>query len=713
MPTADLVDRPFADAAELCATLRRHYWRRAPVVFRNHGLGEVFGGAAEILEGLRSAKVLASPPRIYGDGHRLPLAESHWCTAQDDTLAAYVERLSREHGCAQMLVLTDAFERNSARIWFRTVRFLRSLYEAVGFPAGDAQINVFAGSYARTPFGFHKDVADSLTQAIAGAKRYLVWPYDVVARHLPLPADARHENIRYEKYDYARVRSEAIVMDTLPGDLFYWPWDCFHIAEPDEGELSVSISFGIVPFASPFFDAAARVAKRLPCSMRDDRFVAGVQADPAGPHVDLLHRAIADDEVTHALREELLFRRTRFGFKQPLPAAAGSLSPLADDDVLVPPLPELVAWVEHGGGVFVAVNGRGFGADAHPGLAQLLGEVNRGVPLRVGDLRARYCASGIFGDDELDDLLHCLLRFHALRRDHPRPRAVPKDLFHHSGLFPLHLVDDGRAVSFARIADDEHRRIEGFEVAAHRVPLAQLFELHDSDPPVGSRPRWIFTQGYSGSTLVCRCVDAMTRSFAVHEPAILDDWALHWGTLRDPDERRRWLRVLDLVGALLFRSSDGHARVVVKVGPHVPDVMAEILEWRPATAVHLHASLPAFLANTLKDGDRRASLRAIVSAPQRAAMLHRIGAPRVDASELSDAQAIAYLWLTDVELYRWMRARPAGAELRALEFDGFLRDPARGLRALARHLELELAPGAESTLAASDLFRRHAKPGRA
>lgn len=714
------LDRRFTTAAELCEVLRADYWHRAPVVFRNHGLGEVLGDADEILAGLRAGQRAKNPPRVYADGRRMPVADELWCGAGDVSIEAYLDRLARAHGSREALIVADEFERNSARIWLRLARFLPALYAAVGLPVGDAQIHVFAGKYTRTPFGFHKDVADSLTYAVAGHKRYLVWDYDVVAGLLRLPEGARHENICYEQYDYRRIAASAVVVDTQPGDLIYWPWDCFHVAEPNDGEFSVSIAFGALPFAAPTLTGASQVSKRADYAARPEPFQAGAQPDPAAAQLEALRRALADEQVADAWREAALFRRTRLGLRAPPPLAEATS--LADDDRVVPPAPDLIAWTQHAGGLLVSVHGRGFSTADHPGLIELLTEINRGEPLRVGDLRTRYCASEVLADDELDQLLQCLVRFRALERAAPgaataRPtfkNKLPADLFRRSGLFPLRLADDGESVLLAPIRDDEHRRIEGFDTAARRVPLTQLLDLYAAEPPRTRHGRWIFTQGYSGSTLLCRCIDAMPRSFAIHEPPVLDDWALRYATLTGADERREWLRVLELLSALLFRSRDGEADVVVKVGPHVPDVMEEILELGPRdVGVHLYTTLPAFLANTLKDRTRRAALRAVIAAPGRAAMLRRIGAPIVDTEPLSDAQAITYLWLTDLEAYGRVRERTAGDRLHALEFDDFLADAARGLRALGDHLQLDLPAGQEHALAGGELLRRHAKPGRA
>ena len=712
-----LLERRFSSPAELCEVLRADYWGRAPVIFRDHGLGEVFGGAEDILAGLRAARRVKNPPRVYADGRRLTTDETHWCTAEDVSIAAYLDRLAREHHSREALIVADDFEQNSARVWLRAAKFLPALYGAVGLPPGDTQIHLFAGRYTRTPFGFHKDVAHSLSYAVAGHKRYLIWDHDVVAAQLRLPAGSRHDNICFERYDYRRLLASATVMDTRPGDLFYWPWDCFHVAEPNEGQFSATITFGAVPFAAPTLAPVEAITSRAAYATRHAAFHGGAQADPTAAELDALRRAIADGQVVDALREALLFRRTRLGFKRPLPLVEAA--PFTDDDRIAPPRPDLVVWVKQAGGLLVSVHGHGFCADEHPALVALLTEINRGEPLRVGDLRTRHCTDGGLDPDDLDQLLGCLQRFGAIAREHAdaaqparRPVQLPADLFRRSGLFPLRLADDGESVLLAPISDEQHRRIEGFDTAACRVPLAQLLELYEREPTRAHRARWIFTQGYSGSTLLCRCVDAMPGCFAIHEPPVLDDWALHLATLTGADERRRWLRVLDLLNALLFRSSDGEGRVVVKVGPHVPDVMEEILGGDPrAAAIHLYTTLPAFLANTLKDRDRREALRAVVRAPGRAAMLRRIGAPHVDPERLDDAQVITYLWLTDLESYR--RSPAAGDRLHALEFDDFLAAPERGLRAFADHLGLALPVGSEQALARGELFQRHAKPGRA
>jgi hypothetical protein len=693
------VDRSFASVDELCALLARDYWHRGPVVFRNHGLGEVFGGAAEVLSGLRNMRRVASNPRVYADGRWAPAQEQHHCRQSDESIRHYIERLAREHAVDELLVVTDEFERTDERIWFRCARFLAGLYGAIGMPPGPAQVNLFAGAYRRTPFKFHKDVGDSITYAVSGRKRYLIWDYDEVAKHLSLPAGARHENMFYEHYDHRKLLPYATVLDTQPGDIFYWPWDCFHLAEPEGGEFSVSISFGVVPFAAPL-STMKSVLERTRHAVRPDAFVVGEQADPAAVTVAATRAALDDEEVLAALAEEQLFRRTRLGFKRALPLAAVDVE-IDEHTWLVTPAVGMLAWTRHGEGWVVSANGHGFALDDHPKLATLLEELSSGVGVQVGDLRARYCEADGIDAHDLDDVLACLIRFRALSR--------APDVVAFRGLFPLGLEDGGDTVLFGEVTKEDHRRISGFRTRARRVALADLVEIHEREQPRGAAPRYLFTAGYVGSTLLCECIDRIDGCFAIHEPRVLSDWSVHYGSLENAEARSDWRRMLHVITTLSFRADPG-IRPVVKVGPYVQEVMPELLDDESrARGVHLYVALPRFLASIAKDPRRRADLRDSAASMERRRMIERIGGPVSDVVEISDLQAAAYVWLTDSWLHRSIAASSCGVRLRSLDFDRFLESPAAGLRALSDHLELGLAHGAEDTIASSDVLRRHAK----
>lgn len=671
MQAAARLDAGLASIAERCRVLARDHWGRRPVVLGR--AADVLGGTQDILDGLVSLGRRGQLPRLYADGKSVAPAAGDACSTADPSIEAYVERLARAHGANEITCIAKDLEISNERIWFPCARFLTALYAAVGFPAGNASLALFAGKYGRTPFGCHKDVDDVITYVIAGRKRFLVWPYEVVANHLRLPADVRHHSVTLEKFDYSVLRESAVVLEGEPGDLLYWPWDHWHVAESD-GQLTASLSLGIEPFAPQRTRAGEPVA--------------------------------SDDPTSHdAAAEQALFRRTRFGFRTPLPQAGGAT--FRDDDWLAPPLPDLIAWHDQAGGLVVSVNGHGFSLDTRPGLTAVFSELDRGERLQVKTLRERYCADDMLDREELDQVLDCLLRFRAFAHE-PAADAASTELFERSDWHPVHLADDGRAIDFAHLTEDQHRILDGFTAPGRRAPLDRVLRLYDEHRPAGARPRYLFTAGYCGSTLISRCIEAIEHCWTINEPRVLDDWALHHGALR-ADERGSWRRVLDVLAVLLFRSNHPEGKVVVKGGEGATGIMEELLETGPRpTGLFLYSSLPVFLANTLKTAARRAEFRRVVRSGQRALVAHRLGLPGVDPGALTDAQAIAHVWRTDLELYEHLRRRSEGT-LRALEFDGFLEAPAHGIRALADHLDLALAPGREHAIAGGELFRTHAK----
>jgi hypothetical protein len=259
---------------------------------------------------------------------------------------------------------------------------------------------------------------------------------------------------------------------------------------------------------------------------------------------------------------------------------------------------------------------------------------------------------------------------------------------------------------FAEIDQSQHRNIEGFRTEGFSVALPRLLELFEAAGSPLPRARYVFTLGYCGSTLLCRCIDAMRGCVSISEPKVLDDWAVHYGRLGDDASRRERLRVLELLAVLLARTDTAEGCAVVKAGLHVDGIMRELLAIGRATGVLLYSPLPTFLGNTLGHERRRSIFRRVAQSPLRARVARDVGLTGIDPFALTDAQCIAFVWLTDLELYRGLvTERP----LHALEFDRFLDDPAYGLRRLADHLELGLTPGGEREIAESAIFTTHSK----
>lgn len=702
LPTC--IDRRFETPGDLFEVLARDYWGRAPVIFRNHGLGALFGSEEAICAGLVANAARNISARIYADDDWAPSVEENAFSKDDESLRTFVDRLAALHSAREVLVVTDSFERSHPALWFACAPTLQALFRAVGFPAGRAQVNLFAGRYSRTPFKFHKDVADSLTHVLEGRKRYLIWSFDDVAQHLRLPPDARHENVRFDGFDYHAIRDRAVVLDAQPDDLVYWPWDCFHLAEPHEAGFSAAISFGVAPFASPF-EGLDAFAKQRPGAMRVEAYSTG--REPQREELDPIRAVLADDEFVRFVERRAVERRSRFGFLDPLPRAHVELSAVRKTDTIRATALDLLCWSVYEDRILVAANGHAFSLDRIPGIEEIFKELNQGRALTVAELRTRLSSDEGLESDEVDALVAHLLGIRAIAKSATAVVGLERvaALLDSDDLFPLRVLDGGETILLATVGDAEHGRIEGFSTSAVRVPSDDLvLHFERSSQRAIERNRYVFTGGYSGSTLLCRALDTSQNCVCIHEPRALSDWSLEYGKRDREPERSTMRRLLETLTATVFAKRSSGRSPVVKVGAHVQELMPLLLDG-DARAIHLYTALPQFLANTLKDESRRRDLRMVAEAPERARAQSRLGLSPIDVSRHSDAEAIACTWLTDFALHE--EASQHSTALAAISLEDLLRAPDDGMRWILAHLQL----GLSETVAPPwrDAFMRHSK----
>lgn len=100
--------------------------------------------------------------------------------------------------------------------------FLAGLYARVGVPAHRAEVDLFAGSYARTRRGIHLDSAAVFCFVIEGRKRIRLWPGST------FPDDVGYW---YGLKGERKQRSKSMCLDGEPGDILYWPASYWHVGE--------------------------------------------------------------------------------------------------------------------------------------------------------------------------------------------------------------------------------------------------------------------------------------------------------------------------------------------------------------------------------------------------------------------------------------------------------------------------------------------------
>jgi hypothetical protein len=214
------------------------------------------------------------------------------------------------------------------------------------------------------------------------------------------------------------------------------------------------------------------------------------------------------------------------------------------------------------------------------------------------------------------------------------------------------------------------------------------------------RAHYIFHVGHVGSTLISRLIGAHPGFFALREPALLRELAAG-GALSE----RLPLRAAQ---ALLSRTWRPSQRAVVKVTSFVSELAASMLAApeRPA-AIFVHARPLTYLRTILAGPNSRLENREL--APLRLRRLARRFEERDWRPEpRSEGELIAMSWLCEMSALRAAAAR-FPSQVRWVEFDAFLSQPARGLEAVFRALGEEPAARDVEQLVAGPLMRQYSK----
>lgn len=221
-------------------------------------------------------------------------------------------------------------------------------------------------------------------------------------------------------------------------------------------------------------------------------------------------------------------------------------------------------------------------------------------------------------------------------------------------------------------------------------PLDTLYEATAAASKLPA-PYYIVHVGHCGSTLISRLLAELTGNLPVREPIALLALAMTRRELDQPTswiDRIQWQRYYDLVTRALSRTYHPGERVLVKLTSTAGNLLELMLApGQPAPQILLmHIRLEPLLAIMLRTPDMRDSLRA--DSPAWIMDFRRLtGRTDVRLSKLDDAQQVVIKWLVLMLLFtRALTTKPAQVSL--LDFDDFLKNPARELSAIARHFHL-------------------------
>lgn len=359
----------------------------------------------------RSTSARESGPliRLYANRRFVATEPDLLPDGRDASMQAYVQRLDRTLGETGLVV--NDLQAATPAAWAAAVRVCAGIQRALGVAPGGFSFDLFTGAYRSGFFGVHKDDQEVVTFVVQGRKRFLLWPYEVLADQRGVPHDAQDKAVLLTDLDYAPLRARAIVIEGGPGDVFYWPASYWHVAESDGGRCT-TVGLGLFARNSP-----TRLLDEAVQELIDEGALPRPEPLPApqGDATGLLRAALQEigstleaPALTRRLEEKLLAFATSFGFRRVLPPDADAALPervrLLD--------PSLIAWTVQGDELLWSVAGAVYRYPAADGLVRTLERLAGGETLDVDWLSGELAEE--IEPAALRHMLGLLARHHAL-----------------------------------------------------------------------------------------------------------------------------------------------------------------------------------------------------------------------------------------------------------------------------------------------------------
>ncbi len=244
-----------------------------------------------------------------------------------------------------------------------------------------------------------------------------------------------------------------------------------------------------------------------------------------------------------------------------------------------------------------------------------------------------------------------------------------------------------------------------------QVPIGRLLNEFESRDCAQQTIFFIFHIAHCGSTLLARALDLADRMLVIREPVTLRQLAVDAAAAGGPADPLTWKRCLRMTSVLLGRRYVPGQTVIVKANVPVNFILDPLLANNPDCAgVALYAGFEDYMLSVLKTPMHRQWVTNVCG--QLAGGIRATaGLHDVDTGRLEPPRAAACLWLAQVSRLR--AAVAAHERMRGLDCRVLFDRPAEALRVATDLAGDALSESEAEAIAASELFRRHAKdPGR-
>ncbi|MGP2571441.1 hypothetical protein ACT4R9_11150 [Ornithobacterium rhinotracheale] len=153
--------------------------------------------------------------------------------SEDESIESYCNRLFKQ----KFGIIFNASERYSSYISENLIKITKPLTETIGLPVAGMHATIFIGNYGWTPLGIHQDHRGANVIHFhlgPGRKKMYIWEekkYDALT-------GTKHNN-----HDVIPLLKYAEEFDFGPGDLYFMPWNQFHIGKSDDFSIGITFWF--------------------------------------------------------------------------------------------------------------------------------------------------------------------------------------------------------------------------------------------------------------------------------------------------------------------------------------------------------------------------------------------------------------------------------------------------------------------------------------
>ncbi len=204
-----------------------------------------------VLEGLRSRITNKDEEglRIYFPDESIKADDDFFDTffntppKKEEKIEEYCNRVFKN----KFGLIINVYEKHSDFISHKIRKIITPLFDKIGIPATGFDVTVFIGNYGWTPLGIHQDnIGENVMHFHLGPGKKTMYTWEQEKYN-------KLTNSKHNNFDIEPLLEYANKYDFSEGDIYFMPWDKFHIGKADELSIAVTLWFDN-PTKVKFFD---------------------------------------------------------------------------------------------------------------------------------------------------------------------------------------------------------------------------------------------------------------------------------------------------------------------------------------------------------------------------------------------------------------------------------------------------------------------------